>query len=100
MANLPVPYSSGRGLSKVERRAAKEIALTRVASSVLAAREAAAIEAIASAGECAMFATADMSSVEELLAARTPLAAHRLTYIGDRTATAMGDRVKQLARSL
>jgi actin-like ATPase involved in cell morphogenesis len=100
MTTLPVPYSSGRSLSRVERRAAKEIALTRAASSVLAAREAAAIAAIASVGEDAMFAAADLSSVEELVSARTPLAAHRVAHIGDRVSMAMGDRVKQFARSL
>lgn len=100
MASLPVTYSSGRGLSKVDRRAAKEIARTRVASSVLAAREAAAIDAIADVAESALLSTAAVSNLEGLLAARTPHAAGRLAYIGDRASMAMGDRLKQLARSL
>ena len=48
MAELPVLAASrGLSLTRAERRAVKEIALTRAASSVLAAREAAKIDAIA-----------------------------------------------------
>lgn len=100
MTNLPVLSANGRGLTRVDRRAAKEIALTRVASSVLAAREAAAIDAIADVAETAMLSTAAVSNLEGLLAARTPHAAGRLAYIGDRASMAMGDRLKHLARSL
>jgi hypothetical protein len=100
MANLPVPYSSGLGLSRVERRAAKEIALARAASSVLAAREAAVIDAIASVGESAILAAGDISLCEELVAARTPSGAHRYAYLADRTTSAMGRRIDQLGRWL
>jgi len=101
MANLPVPYSaSGLGLSRVERRAAKEIALTRAASSVLTAREAAKIEAITEVAETALLSAAELSNLEGLLVARTPHAAGRLAYINDRAVMAMGGVVTQLARRL
>ena len=95
-----MPYSSGRGLTRVERRAAKEIALHRAASSVLAAREAAKVNAITEVAETAILSAAELSALEGLLAARTPQAAGRLAYINDRACMAMGGVVTQLARRL
>jgi hypothetical protein len=101
MANLPAPYSrSALGLTRVERRAIKEIALTRAASSVLAAREAAKIEAITEVAETALLSAAEVSSLEALLVARTPHAAGRLAYINDRACMAMGGVVTRMSRSL
>jgi hypothetical protein len=101
MANLPAPYSnSPLGLTKVERRAAKEIALTRAASSVLAAREAAKIEAIADVAGTALLSAAEVSAVEALLAMRTPHAAGRLGYVADRACMAMGNVVARMDRRL
>jgi hypothetical protein len=101
MSNLPAPYSSSSlGLSRVERRAAKEIALIRAASSVLAAREAAKIDAITEVAGTALLSVAELSSLEGLLVARTPHAAGRLAYINDRACMAMGGVVTKMARSL
>lgn len=101
MANLPAPYSrSSLGLSRVERRAAKEIALTRAASSVLAAREVAKIAAIAAVGETALLDAFDLTCLEGALVARTPAFAGRAAYINDRTCMAIGGVVTKMARSL
>jgi len=101
MANLPVTYSrSALGLTKVERRASKEIALTRAASSVLAAREAAKIEAITEVADTALLSAAEVSSLEGLLVMRTPHAAGRLGYVADRACMAMGNVVAQMGRRL
>jgi hypothetical protein len=99
MSNL-VPSSGGLGLTRVERRAAREIAVTRVASSVLAAREAAKIDAITEVAETALLGAAELSSLEGLLVARTPYAAGRLAYINDRACMAMGGVVTKMSRSL
>lgn len=98
--NLPILSPSSLGLSRIERRAAKEITLTRAASTVLAAREAAKIDAITAVAETALLSAAELSSLEGLLAARTPHAAGRLAYINDRACMAMGVVVTQLARRL
>lgn len=100
MANLPVSYAGGRGLTRPERRAAKEIAQARAASCVLAAREAAVIDAIASVGESAILAAGDISLCEALIAARTPSGAHRYAYLADRTTSAIGRRIDHLGRWL
>jgi hypothetical protein len=101
MAGLPVPYSSGSfGLTRAERRAAREIALTRAASSVLAARESAKIEALTEVAEMALVSAAEVSSLEGLLVMRTPHAAGRLGYIADRACMAMGQVVVQTGRRL
>ncbi len=100
MANLPVPSTGGLGLTRVERRVAKEIALTRAASSVLAAREAAKIDAITDVAETALLNAGELACVEQLLVARTPHAAGRLGFIADRATVAMGSVVTQMARRL
>lgn len=98
-SNLPVP-TGGLSLSRLERRAAKDIALTRVASSVLAARESAKIDAITEVVETALLNAAELSNLEGLLVARTPHAAGRLAYINDRACMAMGGVVTRMSRSL
>ena len=101
MANLPVPSSpSSFGLTRVERRAAKEIATSRAASSVLAAREAAKIDAIAAVGETAMLNAFDLTCLESALVARNPTFAGRAAYIGDRACIGMGNVVTRMSRSL
>jgi hypothetical protein len=99
MANLPVP-SSGLGLSRVERRAAKEIATARAAGNVLAAREAAKADAIAAVGETAMLNAFDLTCLEGALVARNPAFAGRAAYIGDRASIGMGNVVTRMSRSL
>ncbi len=101
MAELPVLASSrALGLSRVERRAAKEIALTRAASSVLAAREAAKVDAIASVGEAAMLNAFDLTCLEGALVARNPAFAGRAAFIGDRACIGMGNVVTRMSRTL
>jgi hypothetical protein len=100
MANLPVPSSSGLGLTRIERRVAKEIALTRAVTSVVAAREAAKIDAITEVAETALLSAAELSSLEGLLVARTPHAAGRLAYINDRACMATGAVLTRMSRSL
>jgi hypothetical protein len=102
MANLPAPYSrSSLGLSRVERRAATEIALTRAASTVLAARESAKIEALTEVAETALLSAAELSILEGLLVARNPGAfAGRAAYINDRACMAIGGVVTKMTRSL
>jgi hypothetical protein len=100
MTHLPVLSTGGRALTRVERRAASEIALARAASTVLAARASAKVDAIAEVAETAVLSTAGLSSLESVLAARTPHAAGRLAYINDRACMAMGNVVTQMARRL
>jgi hypothetical protein len=99
MANHPV-LASSRGLSKLERRAANEIALTRAASSVLAARESARLDVITDVAETALLNAAALSSLELALVMRTPHAAGRLGYIADSACMAMGKVVARTGRSL
>jgi hypothetical protein len=101
MAELPVLASSrALGLSRVERRAAKEIALSRAASSVLAAREAAKVDAIASVGETAMLNAFDLTCLESALVARNPAFAGRAAFIGDRACIGMGNVLTRMSRGL
>ncbi len=101
MAGLPVPYSGGSlGLTRVERRASKEIATTRAASNVLAAREAAKADAIASVGETIMLNAFDLTCLESALVARNPAFAGRAAYIGDRACIGMGNVLTRMSRSL
>jgi len=101
MANFPAPYSgSSLGLTRTERRLAKEIATVRAASTVLAAREAAKTDAIADVAERALLNAGDLSCIEQVLVARSPHAAGRFGYITDRACVAMGGVVTQMARRL
>lgn len=101
MSNLPILSTpSSLGLTRTERRVAKEIALTRAASTVLAAREAAKIDAITDVAEKALLGAGELSCVEQVLVARTPHAAGRYSYITDRACMAMGSVVTQMARRL
>ncbi len=99
MADLPV-LASSRGLSRVERRAANEMALTRAASSVLAARESARLDVIADVAETALLNASALSGLEAALVMRTPHAAGRLGLITDSACLAMGRVVARTGRSL
>jgi len=101
MAGLPAQYTGGSlGLTRVERRAAKEIALTRAAGSVLAAREAAKADAIASVAETALVNAYDLTCLECALVARTPAFAGRAAYLNDRAVMGMGSVLTRMSRSL
>jgi hypothetical protein len=100
-SNFLVPSSpSTLGLTRVERRAAKEIATTRAVGSVLAAREAAKADAIASVGETVMLNAFDLTCLEGALVARNPAFAGRAAYIGDRVCTSMAGVLTRMSRSL
>jgi hypothetical protein len=99
VANLPAPYLS-RSHSKLERRAASEIALNRAASSVLAARESARVDAIAEVAEVALMNASALSGLEAVLVMRTPHAAGRLGHIADSACIAMGSVAARTGRSL
>ena len=101
MSNLPILSTpSSLGLTRVERRAAKEIALTRAASSVLAAREAAKVDAITSVAETALTSAALLTDLECCLVARNPAFAGRGAYINASAVTAMGGVLTRMSRSL
>jgi hypothetical protein len=101
MADLPVLASSrGLGLTRVERRAAKEIALTRAASNVLAARESAKADAIADVGETVLLNAFDLTCLESALVARNPAFAGRAAYINDRACIGMSKVLTRMSRSL
>lgn len=101
MANHPVLASSrSRGLTRLERRAADEIAVTRAASSVLAARESARLDLIADVAETALVNASAISSLEAALVMRTPHAAGRLGHIADSACMAMGKVVARTGRGL
>jgi hypothetical protein len=100
MSSLPVRASGGMSLSRVERRAAKEVAVVRAASSVLAAREATKLDVIAEVAETALLNASAVSSLEAVLVMRTPHAAGRLSYIADAACMAMGKVVTQTSRGL
>jgi hypothetical protein len=100
MSNHLVPSSGGFGLTKIERRAAKEIALNRAVSSVLAAREAAKIDAIGSVTEAAVLSCARVALIETMATAQTPHAAGRYRFIADCGATGMGAVIHGMARRL
>jgi hypothetical protein len=99
MANHPV-LASSRGLSKLERRAANEIALTRAANSVLAARESARLDLIADVAETALLNASALSSLEAALVMRTPHAAGRIGHIVDVACVGMGKVVARTGRGL
>jgi photosystem II stability/assembly factor-like uncharacterized protein len=101
MAELPVLASSrALGLSRAERRAAKEIALTRAAGNVLAAREAAKIDAITSVGETAMLNAFELTCLESALVARNPAFAGRAAFIGDGACIGMRNVLTRMSRAL
>lgn len=101
MADLPVLASPrGRGLTRIERRAANEIAVTRAASSVLAARESARLDLIADVAETALLNAAALSGLEAALIMRAPHAAGRLGHIADSACMAMGKVVARTGREL
>jgi hypothetical protein len=100
MAFLPVPASSALGLTRAERRVAKEIAAVRAASTAVAAREAAKLDAITEVAETALLNAGELACIEQLLVLRTPHAAGRFGFIGDRATMAMGGVVTQMARRL
>jgi hypothetical protein len=101
MTQHPVLASSrSRGLSRLERRAAGEIAVSRAASSVLAARESAKVDAIAAVGETALLNAFELTCLESALVARNPAFGGRAAYIGDRACMGMGNVLTSMSRSL
>jgi len=97
----PLSIQTGGWLATRERRrAAKEIAVMRTASSVLAARESAKVDAIAEVGQTAMLNAFDLTCLESALVARNPGFAGRAAYIGDRACIGMGNVVTRMNRSL
>ncbi|HTD09920.1 MAG TPA: hypothetical protein VK680_13610 [Solirubrobacteraceae bacterium] len=99
MTDLTV-LRSGRGLSRIERRAAAEITATRAVSSVLAARESARLDLIADVAETALLNASDLSNLEAVLVMRTPHAAPRLGLIADSACIQMSKVVAQTGRSV
>jgi hypothetical protein len=99
MANHPV-LASRRDVSKLERRAAGEIATYRVASSVLAARECARLDAITDVAQDAMLDAAALSGLELALVMRTPHAANRVGRIADSACIALERVVVRTSREL
>jgi plasmid replication initiation protein len=95
-----VPFSSGLGLTRVERRTVKEIALARAASSVVAAREAAKVEAIAEVAQTALIGAYDVTGLERALVARTPAFADRAAYLTDRAVVGMGGVLTGMSRRI
>ncbi len=100
MTDLALASSRGRGVSKLERRAANEIALTRAASSVLAARESARLDLITDVAETALLNASAVSGLEAVLVMRTPHAAGRLGHIADSACIALGKVVARTGRDL
>jgi ketopantoate hydroxymethyltransferase len=101
MAELPVPFSSSAlGLTRVVRRAAKEIALNGAATSVVVAQAEAKIDAIGSVTETAVLSCARVGLIELMAASQTPHAAGRYRYLGDSGAASMGAVIHGMARRL
>lgn len=100
MANNHPVLATSRGVSRLERRAASEIAIHRAASSVLAARESARLDAITDVAETALLNGAMLSGLELALVMRTPHAAGRLGYIADSACMAMARVVVRTGREL
>jgi len=98
-SNLPVPIG-GLSLSRIERRAAKEIALSRAATSVVVAQAEAKIDAIGSVTETAVLSCARVGLIELMAASQTPHAAGRYRYLGDSCAASMGAVIHGMARRL
>jgi ketopantoate hydroxymethyltransferase len=101
MAQHPVPFSrSALGLTKIERRAAKQIALNRAATSVVVAEAEEKNDAIGSVTESAILTCAHVGLVELMAAAQTPHAAGRYRYLGDCGTACMGSVINGMARRL
>jgi hypothetical protein len=98
--HLVLASAHGRSVSRLERRAANEIAVTRAASSVLAARETARLDLIADVAETALLNASALSSLEAALVMRTPHAAGRLGLITDSACLTMGKVVARTGREL
>jgi hypothetical protein len=95
-----VPSSSSFGLTKVERRVAKEIAIVRATSSVAVASAEAKIDAIGSVTEAAVISSARVAMVEAMATAQTPHAAGRYRFLADSGAASMGTVIHRMARGL
>ncbi len=73
----------GMGSSRIERKAAKEIAVARARSAVACARDVAKVEAVAEVAERAMLANAEVTMLEQALAAQNPAVAARVKAVAD-----------------
>jgi hypothetical protein len=99
MSSLPVP-SHTVSLTRAERRVAREIAQARAASTVLAAREAAKVDAIATVAESAVVAAYDLTCLELALVARTPAFGPRAAVLNDGAVIGMRGVLTRMSRSL
>jgi hypothetical protein len=101
MSYLPVLSSLNElATTRIERQASREVARAQAHGVVLAARESAKVEAIASVTEAALVATSHVSAVEALLVARTPHAEARLRHIADGGCAAMASVVMRMGRGM
>ena len=79
-----VRFGSSNGLpSRLERQTSREITLAHARGSVMAAREEAKVEAIASVTQTALLSASEISMLERLLVSQTPHAVARLQHIAD-----------------
>jgi hypothetical protein len=84
----------GFGLpARLERELSRELATVQARGELLAAREAAKVEAIAEVAEHALMATSHISSLEAMLVARTPHAEGRLRHVADAACASMANVV-------
>jgi hypothetical protein len=84
--------------SRPQRQYSRELARIQARGSLLAAQEAAKVDAIAEVTEAALVATANVSAIESLLTVRVPYAEQRLRHIADAGCAAMGNVVLGLGR--
>ena len=97
---LPVLATLGGPVSRLDRRASREVTLVRASGSVAAAREAAKVEAVAEVTEVALAATGRVSAVVALLVAHSPRAEARLRHIADAGVAGMANVVLGMERRL
>ena len=88
MASSELVRYGGASASRIERRAAKEIAVERARVAVTLARDVAKVEAVAVVAKDAMIANAEVTMLEQALAAQNPAAAARLKAVADAGCTA------------
>ena len=100
MSRLPVKRSDfGSGLpARVERDVSRELAVARARGEVVAAREAAKVDAMALVAQQALLATAHISSLEALLVDHMPHAEARLRHVADAACAGMASVVMGMAR--
>ena len=109
MSNLPtniapgsaLSLAGGRGrLTRAERRAFHSISAMRLAGEIIKAEEAVKVDVVRSVTTDASLAASDIASLEAALAARTPHAIGRLSYIADAGSIALGRIVADIGGRL